>query len=392
MLNLKYLPLVWAGIWRKRGRAVLMLLQIASAFALFGLLEGFNTGIKQAIAATHRRPALRRQQRLARRPAADRPPRTHQSPRPASRSSTTRSGLPAHVPTARSASRRDRGRRRARSSRSTTSSARRKTPSTRSTNNRTGVLVGKVTMQKYGWKVGDRVVLESPVPKTDGSRDWAFDIVGEYDKPDDPANATALICNFAYFNEARLDGPRQRAGIRREDRQRGERRPRSALPSTTRSRTPTTRRALNRRPTWPRRRSSASATSTILVRAIIGAVFFALLFATGALMMQSIRERVPRARGAEDRRVLRSARHGLDRHGSDRVLRLLGGCRSRDRRVRPLPLARQLIGIAAMPRIVHRGRFRLRLAARADRRRRACVARTEAPGRRRARGPLGGAP
>src|SRR5882672_3529477 len=48
---MKYLPLVWAGIWRKRSRAVLMLLQIASAFALFGLLEGFNSGIKQAIAA-----------------------------------------------------------------------------------------------------------------------------------------------------------------------------------------------------------------------------------------------------------------------------------------------------------------------------------------------------
>jgi putative ABC transport system permease protein len=42
---MKYLPLVWAGIWRKRSRAVLMLLQIASAFALFGLLEGVNSGI-----------------------------------------------------------------------------------------------------------------------------------------------------------------------------------------------------------------------------------------------------------------------------------------------------------------------------------------------------------
>src|SRR5215470_11183069 len=53
MLYSKYLGLVWAGIWRKRGRAVLMLLQIASSFALFGLLEGLSSGIKQAIAATH---------------------------------------------------------------------------------------------------------------------------------------------------------------------------------------------------------------------------------------------------------------------------------------------------------------------------------------------------
>src|SRR4051812_9071714 len=50
---MKYLPLIWAGIWRKRSRAVLMLLQIASAFLLFGLLQGLNSGIKEAIAKTH---------------------------------------------------------------------------------------------------------------------------------------------------------------------------------------------------------------------------------------------------------------------------------------------------------------------------------------------------
>src|ERR1700730_18446308 len=50
---MKYLPLVWAGIWRRRSRAVLMPLQIASAFLLFGLLQGLNSGIKQVIARTH---------------------------------------------------------------------------------------------------------------------------------------------------------------------------------------------------------------------------------------------------------------------------------------------------------------------------------------------------
>ena len=50
---MKFLPLIWAGIWRKRGRAILMLLQIVSTFALFGVLQGLNTGIKEAIARTH---------------------------------------------------------------------------------------------------------------------------------------------------------------------------------------------------------------------------------------------------------------------------------------------------------------------------------------------------
>jgi putative ABC transport system permease protein len=54
---MKFLPLVWAGIWRKSSRAVLMLLQIATAFLLFGLLQGLNSGVKKAIA---NRPAPRR--------------------------------------------------------------------------------------------------------------------------------------------------------------------------------------------------------------------------------------------------------------------------------------------------------------------------------------------
>jgi len=29
---MKYLPLLWAGVWRKPGRAVLMAMQIVSAF------------------------------------------------------------------------------------------------------------------------------------------------------------------------------------------------------------------------------------------------------------------------------------------------------------------------------------------------------------------------
>lgn len=50
---MKFLPLIWKGIWRKRGRAILILLQIVVAFTLFGLLQGLNGAVKQAIASTH---------------------------------------------------------------------------------------------------------------------------------------------------------------------------------------------------------------------------------------------------------------------------------------------------------------------------------------------------
>ena len=49
---MKYLPLIWSGIWRKRGRATLILLQILIAFLLFGLLQGMKSGIDAVIAKT----------------------------------------------------------------------------------------------------------------------------------------------------------------------------------------------------------------------------------------------------------------------------------------------------------------------------------------------------
>ena len=48
----KYLTLIWSGIWRKPGRAILILLQVLIAFLLYGLLQGFKGGIDQVIAQT----------------------------------------------------------------------------------------------------------------------------------------------------------------------------------------------------------------------------------------------------------------------------------------------------------------------------------------------------
>src|SRR5262245_25814334 len=51
---MKYLPLLWAGVWRKPVRTGLMMLQIVCAFALFGLLQGLNSSVDAFIAKTHR--------------------------------------------------------------------------------------------------------------------------------------------------------------------------------------------------------------------------------------------------------------------------------------------------------------------------------------------------
>ena len=51
---MKFLPLVWAGLWRSPARTVLTDLSIAIAFLLFGLLQGVNAGFARAIANAHR--------------------------------------------------------------------------------------------------------------------------------------------------------------------------------------------------------------------------------------------------------------------------------------------------------------------------------------------------
>jgi len=49
----KYLHLVWAGVWRRPGRATLTLLSIVNAFLLYGLLQGFVSGIGSTVEDTH---------------------------------------------------------------------------------------------------------------------------------------------------------------------------------------------------------------------------------------------------------------------------------------------------------------------------------------------------
>ena len=49
---MKHLPLIWSGLWRKRGRTWLAWIQIAVSFVLFGALYGFDASVKQMISQT----------------------------------------------------------------------------------------------------------------------------------------------------------------------------------------------------------------------------------------------------------------------------------------------------------------------------------------------------
>ena len=50
---MKFLPLIWAGLWRKKMRTILTILSIVVAFLLFGLLQGINQATNLLIEAAH---------------------------------------------------------------------------------------------------------------------------------------------------------------------------------------------------------------------------------------------------------------------------------------------------------------------------------------------------
>ena len=74
---------------------------------------------------------------------------------------------------------------------------------------RTGAVAGKRLADRFGWHVGEKLPISSEIhPKTDGSMNWEFDLVGIFDA-DDPAvrgNTDMVLFNFDYFDEARQVG------------------------------------------------------------------------------------------------------------------------------------------------------------------------------------------
>ncbi len=73
--------------------------------------------------------------------------------------------------------------------------------------NRMGAVVGRVTANRFGFKIGDRISLISTIyPRLNGDRAWEFDIVGIYEVKDKRADSSAFLFQYEYFNEARAFG------------------------------------------------------------------------------------------------------------------------------------------------------------------------------------------
>jgi putative ABC transport system permease protein len=287
----KYLPLIWSGMWRKPVRTALIFLQVCVAFALFGVLQGMKSGMDRAIANVRAdvlyvgpavvggaRLALAELNRLQSVPGVktvsfnDGMLTYYQKPTqqvyvlaiPPSDFFRT---VEPEIFTIQS----------------------KDLETLRKT--RTGLLITPDIGKKYGWHIGDKIPLIASTVQTDGSTTWTFDIVGMF-SDHERGEGSLVVANYYYLDEARaLDkgtvnhfyaiasDPKQAAAV--SDAIDGAF-ANSASPTQTES---------------FRERSQQTMQSlgdlNFAIRWILSAVLVALVFSTATMMMQTVRERTP---------------------------------------------------------------------------------------------------
>jgi putative ABC transport system permease protein len=278
---MKYVSLIWSGIWRKPGRTVLVFLQVSVAFALFGVLQGLKSGVdlllvRGSVGLSDSLP-LGLLERIRSVPGVklvipvELAGGTYQDatrwvgmvvvrPDNGWLDAFTFSIKPEYAATFRQT--------------------------------RTGCLVMEDLAKKYGWKIGDRIPLMTHTMQSNGSTTWTFDVVGTYTDSDIGGGREVILVNYDYFDEARIAGkarvnhfnvtlsdPSQAAQI-------SEKIDRLFANSSNETRTESLRE-------MAQSQMQAIGDLDFLIRAVVGAVLAALLFGTATTMMQSTRERTP---------------------------------------------------------------------------------------------------
>jgi putative ABC transport system permease protein len=287
---MKYLPLLWAGLWRRPVRTALTMLSVVTAFFLFGVLQGVNAGINSVFDFM----SVARLRVLSRANFQEPIPLTHVARIKSIPGVSEVSPLTVAVGTYQQSSNVlvalgvD------------TEQILRMYPEMKVTpaqaaalaRTRTGVLVGAALAKRRGWKIGDRIPMMSfNVQKKDGSRDWYFDIVGIYDM-EQHNFASEMWAHYEYIDEGRAENRRTAMQILVRVAN-PDQAPRiaqeidalfmnSAGQTITQSEKDTLQGML-----------AQVGDIGFLVNTIVGAVLFTLLFLTSNTMVQSIRERVP---------------------------------------------------------------------------------------------------
>jgi len=288
---MKFLPLLWSGIWRKPGRTVLIFLQATVAFALFGVLQGLKAGVDHAISEA-RADLLIVQGRSS----------FFSSPLPVGQltqiqalpgvkfvdpvelfggiyqNPTQKIGIVAVRPNP------------GWLSAFTFQVAPQYAEALRGT--RTGALIRVRLAKKYGWKIGDKIPLQTNLAQKNGSTDWTFDVVGTYTDSDVGGGRDTILVNYDYVDEARATdaGTVQHFNVAVTDPKLGDTVVGEIDHHFANSPNETETSSLRE---LAEEQMQSIGDLNFLIHAIVGTVLVALLFATATMLMQSTRERTP---------------------------------------------------------------------------------------------------
>ncbi len=156
---------------------------------------------------------------------------------------------------------------------------------------RTGAIVGRATAEKFGWRIGDRIPIFSQIwPTRRGDQLWEFDLVGIYDGAHSGVDTTTFFFRHDYFDEnralgrglvgwytLRIGNPDEAAAVAQQV-------DREFANSPAETKTETEKAFLT---------GFAQQIGDIgaILRAVLSAVFFTILLVAGNTMAQSVRER-----------------------------------------------------------------------------------------------------
>jgi len=289
---MKYFHLIWASLFRRKTRTVLTLVSIVTAFLLFGLLDAVRTSFTQAGQSANGASRLQTgarlsfiqplpQSLLAQIERVDGVKAVsyanwfggaYQDPHNQVFSFAVAPNYLDLFPEV------------------AVSDAERKA----FVETRSGALIGERLAQKYGWKVGDRVPLQSQIfPDKTGSKNWQFDIVGILHATDKKTGGffdQMFLLNWKYFDETTPYNQgavgwyvSQVADVNQADRV-AKAIDALSLNSDHETRTQTEQAATA---SWFKQLADIG----LIVGSIMGAVFFTLLLLSGNTMMQAVRER-----------------------------------------------------------------------------------------------------
>jgi putative ABC transport system permease protein len=162
-------------------------------------------------------------------------------------------------------------------------------------NTRTAMIAGKMVADQYGWKVGQKIPISSNIyPQKNGSKAWAFDLVGIYDGKDESwkKQTTQVFINHDYFDEANQFGKGRTNFFVLKLAPDGNPEAISKTVDAMFENSP------DETKTQTEKEFNLSFVKQfgdigLIVRWILFAVFFTLLLVVGNTMAQSVRERVP---------------------------------------------------------------------------------------------------